>query len=76
MFCPAGGNIAAAWVALKAMGVDGYMKMAKQLMDTTERLKKGINSIPVSDAFSQVLICMEITAKTLKYVLSIRFITF
>ena len=43
-----GGNIAAAWVALKAMGVDGYMKMARKLMDCTEKLKEGITKIPVS----------------------------
>ncbi|ELU10802.1 hypothetical protein CAPTEDRAFT_156221 [Capitella teleta] len=41
-----GGNIAAAWVALKAMGQDGYMKMAKQLMETTVLLKDAINAIP------------------------------
>ncbi|CAH1773626.1 unnamed protein product [Owenia fusiformis] len=40
-----GGNIAAAWAALKGMGVEGYMNMAKQLMDTTVRLKEGINKI-------------------------------
>jgi len=41
-----GGNIAAAWVALRAMGQDGYMNMAKRLMDTTEKLKAGIKAIP------------------------------
>ena len=46
----AGGNIAAAWVALKATGQDGYTSMAKTLMDTTEKLKKGIDAIPVGSA--------------------------
>ena len=43
-----GGNIAAAWVALKAMGQDGYMKTAKTLMETTIKLKDAIKQIPVS----------------------------
>ncbi len=48
-FSVAGGNIAAAWAALKVMGKSGYMDMAKKLMDTTVRLKEGINAIPVSN---------------------------
>ncbi|CAD5114128.1 DgyrCDS3273 [Dimorphilus gyrociliatus] len=40
-----GGNIAAAWAALKAMGQDGYLSMAKGLMETTSYLIEKINSI-------------------------------
>jgi glutamate/tyrosine decarboxylase-like PLP-dependent enzyme len=36
-------------VALKAMGEDGYMKIAKQLMDTTVRLKTELSKIPVRE---------------------------
>jgi sphinganine-1-phosphate aldolase len=41
-----GGAIAAAWVAMKTLGVNGYMKLAKKVMDATNRLIKGIDSIP------------------------------
>lgn len=41
-----GGAIAAAWATLQAMGEDGYVRNAKQIMSTTEKLMKGINAIP------------------------------
>lgn len=46
------------------MGQDGYMKMAKILMETTEKLKEGINKIPVghlyiSLKFSLARSCMQ-----------------
>lgn len=41
-----GGNIAAAWAALMAMGEEGYLRVAKQLMSVTDTLKTGINAIP------------------------------
>jgi sphinganine-1-phosphate aldolase len=40
------GAIAAAWATLHAMGEDGYLKNAKQIMSTTEQLMNGINEIP------------------------------
>lgn len=40
-----GGNIAASWVAIRALGEDGYMKRAKELMDATDRLKEGVRQI-------------------------------
>ena len=49
-----GGVLAAAWVALRIMGQDGYLKTAKTLMETTRKLIDGINSIPVS-TFQAVL---------------------
>jgi glutamate/tyrosine decarboxylase-like PLP-dependent enzyme len=42
-----GGSIAAAWVSMRALGVDGYTSKAKQLMETTDKLKKGIAEIDV-----------------------------
>ena len=42
-----GGLLASAWVTMKALGVQGYMQMAKTLMETTDRLKDGINNIEV-----------------------------
>ena len=40
-----GGAIAAAWAVLRYLGVDGYTRIAKQLMDARDRMKAGIESI-------------------------------
>ncbi|RJP25370.1 MAG: aspartate aminotransferase family protein [Candidatus Abyssobacteria bacterium SURF_5] len=40
------GSIAAAWATMQAMGEDGYLRNAKQIMSTTEALIKGISAIP------------------------------
>lgn len=40
-----GGNIAAAWAAMKALGQDGYMNKAKLLMDVTVKMIKRIKNI-------------------------------
>ena len=55
-----GGAIAAAWAALKHLGMDGYLKLAKIVMDASEKLIEGINQIselyilgkPVMSVFS------------------------
>ncbi|MHA2398201.1 MAG: pyridoxal phosphate-dependent decarboxylase family protein [Promethearchaeota archaeon] len=41
-----GGALAAAWIALRALGTDGYLNLAKIVMDTSKKLMKGINDIP------------------------------
>ena len=41
-----GGAIAAAWASMKSLGMDGYLKLAKFVMDTTEKLIEGIKQIP------------------------------
>ena len=41
-----GGAIAAAWAALRALGIDGYSNLAKIVMDATKKLIKGIDDIP------------------------------
>jgi len=41
-----GGAIAAAWAALRALGIDGYSHLAKIVMDATKKLLKGIDDIP------------------------------
>ncbi|XP_066264049.1 sphingosine-1-phosphate lyase-like [Branchiostoma lanceolatum] len=41
-----GGNIAAAWAVMKALGEDGYMKTAKEVMETTEFMINSIRNIP------------------------------
>jgi len=40
-----GGSIAAAWAAMLAMGENGYLKLARQTMDTSKKLQTGINAI-------------------------------
>ena len=40
------GTIAAAWAALNSLGENGYLKLAKIVMDTTKKLINGIEQIP------------------------------
>jgi len=41
-----GGAIAAAWAAMNAMGEEGYLRGAEQIMKTTKALMNGINALP------------------------------
>ncbi|MHA1791665.1 MAG: aspartate aminotransferase family protein, partial [Promethearchaeota archaeon] len=41
-----GSIIAAAWAGLNSLGLDGYLDIAKTTMETTMKLKDGINAIP------------------------------
>jgi glutamate/tyrosine decarboxylase-like PLP-dependent enzyme len=41
-----GGAIAAAWATLQHFGQEGYLELAKKIMDTSEKLKAGIAEIP------------------------------
>ena len=41
-----GGAIAAAWAVLNYLGVEGYTRLARVVMDTTDALIEGINRIP------------------------------
>ena len=41
-----GGAIAAAWATLQHFGQEGYLELAKNIMDTTGKLKAGIAEIP------------------------------
>lgn len=47
-----GGAIAAAWASLKTLGMDGYLELARKVMDTTASLQKGIRSIPELEILS------------------------
>jgi len=40
-----GGAIAAAWAVMRYLGEDGYLRLAKQTMDTTLALREGIEAI-------------------------------
>jgi glutamate/tyrosine decarboxylase-like PLP-dependent enzyme len=41
-----GGAYSAAWAALMATGMDGYVELTRVTMETTHKLKAGIQSIP------------------------------
>lgn len=41
-----GGNIAAAWAALRTIGKTGYVEMARATMLATEQIRKGVEQIP------------------------------
>jgi tyrosine decarboxylase MnfA len=41
-----GGAIAASWAALKHLGIDGYLNLAKSVMNTSRKLIEGIDNIP------------------------------
>lgn len=55
-----GGAIAAAWSAMRSLGIEGYMNLAKIVMDASKKLITGINEIlelyiigdPVMSVFS------------------------
>lgn len=40
-----GGSIAAAWAALNAIGEDGYLALADAIMETTDRLRDGVEMV-------------------------------
>lgn len=40
-----GGAIASAWAALKSIGEDGYLEMARGVMDSAKRLMDGVNAV-------------------------------
>jgi len=41
-----GGSIAAAWAAMNHLGKNGYLSLAKTVMDASKKLIEGINQIP------------------------------
>ncbi|MFX1532495.1 MAG: pyridoxal phosphate-dependent decarboxylase family protein [Promethearchaeota archaeon] len=41
-----GGAIAAAWAAMRSLGIDGYLNLARIVMDASKKLINGINEIP------------------------------
>ena len=54
----AGSNIAAAWGALRSIGREGYLEMAKATMDTTERIKKAIRSMDELEIMGETNMCI------------------
>ncbi len=48
-----GGAIAAAWSIMNYLGHEGYLEIARRVMDTTDKLKKGINSIEGIEVLGQ-----------------------
>tara|TARA_R110002096_G_scaffold143328_5_gene299419 strand:- start:71372 stop:72820 length:1449 start_codon:yes stop_codon:yes gene_type:complete len=41
-----GGTIVGPWAAMKCIGEEGYLEMARSTMETTERLRAGIVAVP------------------------------
>jgi sphinganine-1-phosphate aldolase len=41
-----GGAIAAAWAIMKHLGEEGYLRIAKGILDTTKKLQDGVRSTP------------------------------
>lgn len=48
-----GSSIAGAWAAIRSIGMDGYKEMAKVTMETTERIKKGIEKVEELEIMGQ-----------------------
>lgn len=53
-----GGPIAAAWAALRSLGEEGYLNVAKKVMGAVEQLKTEINAIPETEILSKP--CMNL----------------
>ncbi len=47
-----GGAIAAAWAAIKSLGMEGYLELARKVMETTAALQEGIRSLPGMEILS------------------------
>lgn len=41
-----GGSIAAAWAVIRFLGTEGYLQLTKSVMDTVDRIRKEVQSIP------------------------------
>jgi glutamate/tyrosine decarboxylase-like PLP-dependent enzyme len=41
-----GGAIAAAWAVMSYLGEEGYLRLARRIMETTAQIKEGIEAIP------------------------------
>jgi Glutamate decarboxylase and related PLP-dependent proteins len=53
-----GGPIAAAWAALMFNGREGYLNMARDVMETSKKMQEGINSIPYLKVISNPDMCV------------------
>lgn len=59
-----GGPVATAWTAMQALGEAGYLKMAKELMEGAEKIRKTLRQIPEIEIVGQGV--MNIVAFTTK----------
>jgi len=53
-----GGAYAAAWAAIQANGREGYRELARRALETTEKLKKGIEAIPELEIIGAPKACL------------------
>lgn len=54
----AGSNIAAAWGALRSIGREGYLEMAKATMQTTERIKAAVRAMEELEIMGETNMCI------------------
>lgn len=54
----AGANIAAAWAAIRSIGKNGYLEMAKATMETTERIKAAIREMSELEIMGETDMCI------------------
>jgi len=60
----AGGPIAAAWAAMKHLGQNGYLSIAKKLMDGAQKLRSGLTAMPGISIVGKP--CMNLISYTTK----------
>lgn len=60
-----GGAIAAAWAGIRHMGREGYLNMARMLMEQAAELRKGLLAIPEIEIIGDP--CMNIVAYTTRH---------
>lgn len=53
-----GGGMAAAWAAMQAMGMDGYMENARVVMETTKKLMDGIRAFSEFEILGEPTMCV------------------
>lgn len=62
-----GGAIAAAWAAMVSLGQDGYMNIARDVMNTTQQIIEGIDRIPSLAVITKPdMTCVAIVSKDRK----------
>jgi sphinganine-1-phosphate aldolase len=62
-----GGAIAAAWAALVSLGQDGYMNIARDVMNTTQQIIEGVDQIPALAVITKPdMTCVAIVSKDRK----------
>lgn len=59
-----GGLTAATWAAMVALGEEGYLDAARQIMTAADTIRAGIESIPELEIFGNPTFCIALRSKT------------